>query len=557
MTGKANTPVTAIENTAIKQEPIDVEVTNWDNIVARFTPRKDKALKREAMHLDGEVPSNILQSWLTHYEPLNHDPPTAPSRGPQHYRRKRAEQVACDNARKAATKKHNQRVHAPATREAKPCYPFRNFHNTLGPHATAKERLEQQECRAQEHAKANANRCVVARMTTAPWTRVRPMARLEVPDSVWLEIGLYSTLTQILLLLQLSPVVYRALVPLLYRRIRVTSSAPGLIKALAANAYLPPLVWSLCMEDAAVRVDPVQWETILPQLTNLKNLVISPSVIPMPLHVIPVIRFRLVSFHAITSVTSNWVDFLGAAPCSTLVSLVLHQNFHGPIPSSRQLPRLSAIKAHPLIVARFAAHHARLTDAWFFRQQSLAPVTAQLRWKDIQKFTVTGSGSHLITIRISTADLLFLIAAAPGWVHALQHIVLDEDLSWSDFVLEGNDSGSLTRNALVDLALVLNLHFVSLRSIFLVCSEAHQGRAHRRLLQRRDARCFSRVMSTYASAFHLRSFHFSAIDGYVKVNCWGTLEEEWIYIDKGPEWDEVYSRPAVILGIDEYTSVFP
>ena len=62
------------------------------------------------------------------------------------------------------------------------------------------------------------------------------------PESVWLEIALFSPLSQILLLLRLGPDVYRALVHLLYRRVQVTVSAPALVETLAANLSLPPLV---------------------------------------------------------------------------------------------------------------------------------------------------------------------------------------------------------------------------------------------------------------------------------------------------------------------------
>ncbi|KAJ6461716.1 hypothetical protein C8R45DRAFT_1027779 [Mycena sanguinolenta] len=129
------------------------------------------------------------------------------------------------------------------------------------------------------------------------------------------------------------------------------------------------------MEDPDVPVDPVKWEAILPKLKNLRRLVIAPSIIPMSLAIIPRIRFHLISFRAITSVPPNWVDLLGAEPCSRLDVLVLHGNFHGHVPSSTQIRRLSAIKADPTIIGRFAAHHDRLADAWFFTSEPLASVT--------------------------------------------------------------------------------------------------------------------------------------------------------------------------------------
>ncbi|KAF8171608.1 hypothetical protein K438DRAFT_2058165 [Mycena galopus ATCC 62051] len=484
----SNIPLTGIENTVVKQgctEAIDVEAINWENVVAQFTPRKDKALKRdttEAMHLDGAVPSEVLQTWLHHYR----TPATPP--GLQYRRQKHAEKV-----RKAA----------------------------------------KMECRAQEYAKARSAIHL-------------PMGMQVTKQS--------SPLPQILVLLRVHPATHRALLPLLYRRIQVTVSAPALVTSLAANPILPPLVSSLCMEDPAVPVDPVHWAAILPQLTNLKILLVAPSVIPLPHDVIPLIKFHLVAFHAITSMPSSWVNFLATEACSQLESLVLHRKFHGTVPRMR---RLSSIKAHPVILASFAAHHAHLTDAWFFTSESLVSVTGHLCAKDLGKFAQ--SPACLDTIRISTADLLLLIAGAPGFLSTLRRIVLDEDMTWSDFMLKGNDSPTLiqTKNALVNLAVFLDVSFVSLKSLFLVCSETYTDRCHRPLLRRHHARCFSKIMLSYCAAFNLRTFHFSAVDGYVEVNRWGGLDKEWIFIDKDGEWDEVSSRPAVIFGIEDYAYLFP
>ncbi|KAF7373657.1 hypothetical protein MSAN_00576500 [Mycena sanguinolenta] len=261
-----------------------------------------------------------------------------------------------------------------------------------------------------------------------------PMARPfpTFPDSVWLEVALCSPLAQILVLLRLGPTVYCALVHLLYRRIRVTVTAPLLVETLASKQSLPPLVYSLCMEDPTIRVDPAHWEAILPRLENLKTLVVAPSAIPMPLEVIPLIKFRLTIFHAVTAIEGPWVDFITA--CPSLESIVLHGGFLGHIPSSSSLRRLRAIQARPEVIAKFASRHARLTEAWFFTPESLPLVSGHLYAKHLKEFTA--SPSCLETIRACTGDLLLLIAAAPGVLHNLRSIVVDEDLTWSDFKLK-------------------------------------------------------------------------------------------------------------------------
>jgi hypothetical protein len=46
------------------------------------------------------------------------------------------------------------------------------------------------------------------------------------------------------------------------------------------------------------------------------------------------------------------------------------------------------------------------------------------------------SPARLSTLRISAPDFLLLFDAAPKLVLMLCHLVLDEDLSWSDFTLK-------------------------------------------------------------------------------------------------------------------------
>ncbi|KAJ6510910.1 hypothetical protein C8R45DRAFT_921610 [Mycena sanguinolenta] len=529
MNSENDGPLTGTQTTAVKSESIDVDLISWDNTTAPFTPRTDKAFKREAMHLDGAMPHTPLRNWLDNYRP-----PTTPICGPEYYRKKRAEHVACEAARKTAKtfKKH-------AGNAPKACgYPKISHNAVVGPQANAKERREAQECRAQEHAKASQllGTNAVA-ITTALW---ESMARSfpVFPDFMWLEVSLYLPLTQILVLLQLSPAVYRSLLHLVYRRIQVTRSAPLLVAALAANEILPPLVSSLCMEDPTVHVDPDLWAAIVPRLENLKTLVVAPSAIPMSLTAIPLIRFRLTTFYAITTIQGPWIDFIAA--CPSIVFLVLHDSFDGRIPSRRSLPSLRAIKARPDIIAKFAAEHARLTEAWFFTARPLAVASGHLLSQDLKRFSV--SSSRLDTIRICTGDLLLLIAAAPEFVSSLQCIVLDEDLTWSDFLLK--DGPSLSKSALRDLALALDLRQIGTAAV---------GPYF-------DAKMPSVLRTSCGATVRppnsARSIFF-AVDGYVEVLRWGSLNETTEYINIAEEWDEVYSRPAVIFGVEDYTYLFP
>ncbi|KAJ6511046.1 hypothetical protein C8R45DRAFT_1089169 [Mycena sanguinolenta] len=359
--------------------------------------------------------------------------------------------------------------------------------------------------------------------------------------SCWVDVALFGTLSDCLVLLRLSQAFHALLIPLLYGRIQVTQSAAVLVATLAKNQSLLPLVFALCMEDPAATVNPEQWEVVVPQLKNLQILVISPATIPMPLSVIPLIQFRLIAFHAITAMQGSWVDFLAA--CPRLDKLVLHGGFYGCIPSRAQLPRLRAIKAPPAVVAKFSAKHGHLSDIWFGAPQSLAQ--SCLLVQDVLRFSV--SQSRPDPIRISTDDLLLLISGAPAFY------VFP---SFSVVTCEGSPLPQMT-NPLVKLATALDTSFPHLKSLFLVCSQGQDGRNNRRLLTREDAACFSRVTSAYSSAPRLRTFHFFVADGYVVVNVWGQNNEQLVYIDVDEQWDEVYSHPAAILGEYEYVYLFP
>jgi hypothetical protein len=127
-----------------------------------------------------------------------------------------------------------------------------------------------------------------------------------------------------------------------------------------------------------------------------------------------------------------WLDFLNNM--CTLEVFLLHGSLHGRVPGP--LPRLHAIKAHAADLAKFAEGHITLCHLWFDRSKPLAE--SQLGPVELTPFAA--SFSQLDTIRISAPDLLLLISGAPKFVSMLGHIVIDEDLTWSDFTLNGGPS---------------------------------------------------------------------------------------------------------------------
>jgi hypothetical protein len=191
-------------------------------------------------------------------------------------------------------------------------------------------------------------------------------------------------------------------------------------------------VKTICFEDADARVDIEQWDAIFPGMKNLTHLALHPSTFLMSPDVLPFIKCRLQYFHAFSSVEGVWLDFLHNM--HTLEVFLLHGSLHGRVPGP--LPRLHAIKARAADLAKFAERHIALRHLWFDRSEALAE--SQLGPVELTLFAA--SFSRLDTIRISAPDLLLLISGAPKFVSMLVHIVLDEDLTWSDFTLNGGPS---------------------------------------------------------------------------------------------------------------------
>ncbi|KAJ7886563.1 hypothetical protein B0H14DRAFT_2563242 [Mycena olivaceomarginata] len=156
MTGGA--AVNPVENMLVKQEPIDLELSTWNNIAARFTPRKDKALKRgitEAMHLDGALPGPTLEDWLKFYCPPNSPLEHHHERMHEHDR-EHAELVARDAAKKAAKKIFKSRAYfvtSGVPKGAKLRFQPQNSPQ-FGP-LTRKEQRREQDLRAQEYARVS------------------------------------------------------------------------------------------------------------------------------------------------------------------------------------------------------------------------------------------------------------------------------------------------------------------------------------------------------------------------------------------------------------------
>ncbi|KAJ7817191.1 hypothetical protein B0H14DRAFT_2602194 [Mycena olivaceomarginata] len=215
---------------------------------------------------------------------------------------------------------------------------------------------------------------------------------------------------------------------------RHITNARKLIHSLANNPSLPPLVISLIFADDATSVEVSEWTIVLPTLVNLWRLGIT-SRIPLPPDLMRSLPFRLTCFQATCAIGGAWKDFVASQP--GLGELYLED------------------------VARFVQTHP-LCDAWFFTGAPLGKET--LLAVDLTHFDNTEY--CLTTLRISASDFLLLSAAAPEFVEVLRHLVLDEDLTWSDFTLESG-ADCVAGSTFGRVATTLDGQYIHLMSVLL------------------------------------------------------------------------------------------
>jgi hypothetical protein len=185
-------------------------------------------------------------------------------------------------------------------------------------------------------------------------------------------------------------------------------------------------------DDVTAHVDLAEWTRVLPELVNLWCLGIAPN-IPLPQQAVPLITFRLTCFQAICSVAGVWREFIASQ--STLDELYLDSDFWGDVPGPQQLPHLRSFKGRPQDLVSFAEVHP-LAHMWVFTGIPLD--THVFTPSDLLK--LAASPSRLSTVRISALDFLTVLEAAPALLTSLRHLVVDEDLSWSNFTVESGDN---------------------------------------------------------------------------------------------------------------------
>ncbi|KAK7024861.1 hypothetical protein R3P38DRAFT_3193777 [Favolaschia claudopus] len=194
-------------------------------------------------------------------------------------------------------------------------------------------------------------------------------------------------------------------------------------------------------------------------------------------------------------VSGHWPLFLRRQ--FALEEICINGEFRGPPPGVGGLPALRRLKAQPEDVARLLEEHHTLTEIWF-----LSPATslAVRTLGDMHLARLAQTRSLLTHLRIGVPDLLPIFSAIPDMLLTLQHLVLDEDLSWSAFTLETPDVLYLWESPLQKLAVILDTRFEYLESVFLVFNSRRESRIgnERRFLKLSDARCFATAKKGYA-----------------------------------------------------------
>ncbi|KAK7046258.1 hypothetical protein R3P38DRAFT_3175538 [Favolaschia claudopus] len=358
-------------------------------------------------------------------------------------------------------------------------------------------------------------------VSPAPVVSPAPIS-ISLNGDIYLEVARLSDRNDQISLCRVSKEVYLNSRFLLYQNIYVRGSAANaLVDTLDKNTDLPPIVASLLFADEDAFVDIVQWERVIVQLKNLRFLGIAP-LIPLRRSWIPRLCFRLSWFESLSTVSDEWLDLLRRQ--SSLEHLVFGDSFHGDIPTSNELPLLQTIYAPGPVIAQFAKHlrfrHIRFDYDRYLASWSLLPSEA---------LDFSLSSSKITTIRISAPDLLKLIThGAQDVLSPLEHVVLEEDRSWTDHLYTNIP---LLTTSLGKVVAMLDGSFPQLKSLVLVCASRRGPYVRRRLLSSQDGNHFANSLSAVCSAPALRTFRFfttTSKDSWVN---WGTAEEAKVRFD--------------------------
>ncbi|KAJ7767832.1 hypothetical protein B0H16DRAFT_1453447 [Mycena metata] len=335
---------------------------------------------------------------------------------------------------------------------------------------------------------------------------------LPLPADVLLDLAELSNKHEHLTLARVSKAFNRLYNPVIYRLNYVGSNAKKFVHSLANNPRLPRLVLKLIFDESPdTLVDVEEWAAVLPAMVNLHYIGIVPT-IPLPPRVLPLITFRLWGFGSVGDVVGPWAELVASQ--AELEELRLEADFFGVIPGPTQLPRLRLVQGRPADIARCAQH--QLEQIWFYR----GPPFGRRSLKAADLALLARSPARLLDIRICARYFTRLLDAVPQMLTTLRHILLDEELDWSNFTI---DPHAPVANSIKNLAAALTrAQFPRLESVLFICSRSTEERGSRRRLSRADGAYFLEAFKTYLPGPRFRSLRLFVFNGCVEFDNWGS-----------------------------------
>ncbi|KAJ7785317.1 hypothetical protein DFH07DRAFT_948399 [Mycena maculata] len=243
---------------------------------------------------------------------------------------------------------------------------------------------------------------------------VQPAPPRLPPDMHW-EIIQHCDLSTILSLTRLNNSFDVLVRPFIYREIVVSRRAKMLVRALAKNGRLAPMIQTLVFEKtrANVRLPEREWNRVLLRMRNLEHLVVTHQV-PLAREAVSRLPFHLIFLGARCTVAGAWADLVASQ--ASLEVLYFEADFHAKLP---MLPKLATLKAKPSDVARFMESHSGLLDVWLW---SGSPNSGEAGLKTPDLHRLAASPSRLLTIRLGAGQLLMLLNEAPMVLSAVEHV---------------------------------------------------------------------------------------------------------------------------------------
>ncbi|KAJ7265090.1 hypothetical protein C8J57DRAFT_1511651 [Mycena rebaudengoi] len=232
-------------------------------------------------------------------------------------------------------------------------------------------------------------------------------------EEVFARIASYTQPTTLRDLTSLSRLTLVLLRPLLYGRIIVSDGGQALVKSLASNNTLPPMVHSILFLPSALIIEGPMWERVLCEMTHLTQLGISDH-LRLTRACLNDFSFQLLSFISFGNCPSVWADLLRLQ--FRLEILEIRGNILGPPPI---LPAIHTACVNSAIAVQM------LQLSWPLNLEMVVrnPAHPAISTRDLVRFANGRPG--LQRLRLHRRQFLPLLNNAPELLKELQSLVID------------------------------------------------------------------------------------------------------------------------------------